>query len=81
MKQTFTLSTGKQITFEKITAKFCGEEIEQEAPKLHDEEDTFCNGDCITAAEMPETDEEAEQLIENSYWSTFTMDGTIYIGE
>lgn len=82
MKKTFTLTNGNVVTFEEITAKFCGEETEQKALKLHDEKDEFCDGDCISAIdEMPNTVEEAEQAIEDNYWSTFTMDGTTYIGE
>lgn len=30
---------------------------------VHDQEDTFCNGDCIIISPMPTTDEEAERVL------------------
>lgn len=71
MEKTFTVN-GKKVTFTETTAIYENDEV-LETLLLHDEDDEFHDGDCITAdyAAFPDTDEEAEYLITNSYWATY----------
>lgn len=71
MKKTFTVN-GKKVTFTETTAIYEHGGL-FETLLLHDEDDEYHDGDCITVdyASFPDTDEEAEDLIANSYWTTY----------
>ena len=83
MKKTFTVN-GKTVVITETTAIYGEDELE--TLLLHDEDDEFRDGDCITAdyARFPETDEEAESLVNNAYWATYwhkNEDGVIVCDE
>lgn len=61
-KATFTVN-GKEVTFSNIIAVIGGDELE--ALLIHDEDDTYSDGDLITLdAVMPEDDEGAVIICE-----------------
>ena len=62
---------GGQVEFIKINMICDGEEIE--GLLLHNCNDEFSDGDCITGEhyDLPDDDEEAQTIIENCYWITY----------
>ena len=66
----FTVN-GKQIEITETEAIFNGDKLT--TLLLHDCDDEYNDGDCITAdyVAMPENDEEAETLVNNTYWATY----------
>lgn len=70
MTNTFTVN-GKQIEITETTAIYGGDELS--TLLLHDLDDEFHDGDCITAdyVAMPEDDDEAETLIMNANWTEY----------
>lgn len=70
MTRTFNVN-GKQVEMTETTAVFFGDELT--TILLHDVDDEFHDGDCITSdfSGFPETDDEAETLINNCYWATY----------
>ena len=70
MNNIYTVN-GKQIEFTKINMVYDGEEVE--GLLLHDCDDEFRNGDCITGEidYLPGDDEEAKTIIKNCYWITY----------
>ena len=64
MKHTFTVN-GHPVEFSVIDCFEVSKAENHTKPGLfvHDQEDTFCNGDCIIIAHMPTTDEEAERVL------------------
>ncbi len=60
-KATFTVN-GAEVTFTEVIGVFNGDELE--TILIHDERDTYHDGDCIVEVgkPFPETDEEAEAL-------------------
>ena len=78
-KATFTVN-GAEVTFTEIIGVFNGDELE--AILIHDENDTYHDGDCVTAdyASFPETDEDATFICENSNTTYyFTVENGKYI--
>lgn len=71
MKKVFTVN-GHNVTFEEIRYIY-GEEAEiQDGLLIHDVSDEFHDGDCIIGNlnTIPETDEEAADMLANEYAST-----------
>ena len=71
MKKVFKIN-GHQVTIEEIRYVY-GEETEiQDGLLIHDETDEFHDGDCIIGNlnTIPETDEEAADVLANEYAST-----------
>lgn len=78
-KATFTVN-GAEVTFTEVIGVFDGEE--DYALLIHDENDTYHEGDCITGdyAHFPEDDEEAAFICENSNTTEyFTVESGKYI--
>ena len=72
MKKVFTVN-GHNVTFEEIRYIY-GEEAEiQDGLLIHDETDEFHDGDCIIGNmnTMPETDEDAADMLEYEHSSTY----------
>lgn len=67
MKRTFIIN-GRTVEMTETTAFFDGSEID--VIIMHDADDEFNEGDCITAdyAGYPDNDEEAAYIAENAYW-------------
>ena len=74
---------GKQVEFTQISMIYDG--IEVEGLLLHEIDDEFHNGDCITSEidYLPGDDEEAKTIIENCWWITYWHkdDNGFYISE
>ena len=71
MKKVFKIN-GNEVTFEEIKYIY-GEETQiQDGLLIHDETDEFGDGDCIIGNlnTIPETDEEAADMLANEYAST-----------
>lgn len=67
-------------TFTEITYRMEGEDLE--GLLIHDENDTFHDGDMIVGCELPETVEEAEIILANETGiSTFHIEDGMYIIE
>ena len=78
MTKTFTVE-GKEVEFAKISVIITedGNQEELQGLLLHDTDDTFYDGDCITTeySELPESEQEAQDFITNAHWeSDFTME-------
>lgn len=64
MKHIFTIN-GHSVEFGQVDCTEVSKAENQTKPGLfvHDEGDTFHNGDCIIIAPMPTSDEEAERVL------------------
>ncbi len=78
MNRTFTVN-GKEVEFAEITVVFEGETMN--GLLIHDVDDEYSNGDCITTEyDMPEDNEDAENIIENAcFLCCFTYENEKYI--
>ena len=69
-------------TFTEITYRMHDEEVEQYGLLIHDENDTFHDGDMIigNGGEIPETEEDAEIILTNETGSyAFHIEDGLYI--
>ena len=83
MKATFTIN-GKEVEFTKVSVIITedGNQEELQGLLLHDTDDTFYDGDCITTeySELPVNDEDAKDFLANFCWETdFTEKNGKYI--
>lgn len=78
-KETFKVH-GANVTFTAVTGVFSNGEYE--TILIHDENDRFNDGDCVTAdySHFPENDEDATFICENSNTTEyFTLENGKYI--
>ncbi len=72
MKKVFTIN-GNKVTFEEIRYVYGDETEIQDGLLVHEGNDEFNDGDCIIGNmnTMPETDEDAADMLEYEHSSTY----------